>query len=455
MEQSTLNETDAVSDARAIHTVERQSPGDKRGAAPSSSRLKTAPPTVGHVFGWERRLMQRLLRVVGNPAVAVRFWNGDSITTVDDPKARVSIGDRFTLWRLLTDPLFQFGEAFTDGRIEVEGNLTAFLASLDSVARPGTGKRRLWQRLLDLRHRPRGTSQRQSKRNIHRHYDLGNEFYRLWLDEQMLYTCAYFPTTDTGLEEAQIAKMDHICRKLRLQPGEEVVEAGCGWGALALHMAKHYGVTVRAFNISREQIAWARRQADEIGLADRVEYVEDDWRNIGGRCDKFVSVGMLEHVGRRNYTRLGSVIGRLLKPNGLGLIHSIGMNWPRPFDSWVERRIFPGAYPPPLQQMMDIFQGCDFSVLDVENLRLHYAQTLRHWLERYEGTIDTVRKMFDERFVRAWRLYLAGSAAAFDSGRLQLFQVLFTRGNSNAVPRTRAYQYQTNPASADELFAAD
>jgi cyclopropane-fatty-acyl-phospholipid synthase len=399
--------------------------------------------------------MQRLLELVGNPPVTIRFWNGESIPTCDSPIACVLIQDRRTLWRLLLDPQYQIGEAFTEGRLQVEGDLIGFLTSIDSDGEPGLQGRGWHQRLLDWWHKPRGSSLKQSRDNIHTHYNLGNDFYRLWLDEQMLYTCAYFPTPNTGLEEAQAAKMDHICRKLRLEPGEEVIEAGCGWGALALHMAKHYDVKVRAFNISSEQIKYSREQAEEIGIGDRVEFIEDDWRNISGRCDKFVSVGMLEHVGLKNYSLLGRVIDRVLKPNGLGLIHSIGTNWPRPFDAWMERRIFPGAYPPALREMMDIFEVADFSILDVENIRLHYAQTIRHWYHRFENSVEEVRNMFDDEFVRAWRLYLAGSVAAFESGRLQLFQVLFSHGSNNTVPRTRDYQYSRNETSPADLFGAE
>jgi cyclopropane-fatty-acyl-phospholipid synthase len=219
------------------------------------------------------------------------------------------------------------------------------------------------------------------------------------------------------------------------------VEAGCGWGGLARFMAQHYGVSVRAYNISREQIAFARNKAKEMGLADKVEYIEDDYRNIKGKYDVFVSVGMLEHVGTRNFKTLGDVINRCLRPDGRGLIHSIGRNQPGQMSSWTERRIFPGAYAPALSEMMDIFEHHDFSVWDVENLRLHYATTIEHWLERYEQHTDSVADMFDESFVRAWRLYLCGSIASFASGTLGLFQILFARGDNNDVPWSRAYMY--------------
>jgi cyclopropane-fatty-acyl-phospholipid synthase len=228
---------------------------------------------------------------------------------------------------------------------------------------------------------------------------------------------------------------------MRLRPGESVVEAGCGWGSLAIHMAQHYGVKVRAFNISHEQVAFARERAQREGLGSNVEFVEDDYRNISGKYDAFVSVGMLEHVGVENYPGLGRVISQCLGSVGRGLIHSIGRNHPAAMHPWIEKRIFPGAHPPSLGEMMQIFEPWNLSILDVENIRLHYARTLRHWLELYEGATERVAGMFDEKFVRMWRLYLAGSIAGFTTGTLQLFQVLFAPGVNNDVPWTRDYIY--------------
>jgi cyclopropane-fatty-acyl-phospholipid synthase len=217
-------------------------------------------------------------------------------------------------------------------------------------------------------------------------------------------------------------------------------------------MARVYGARVRAFNVSAEQIAWARDRARREELDGRVEFVEDDWRNATGPCDAFVSVGMLEHVGPGNYPELGRVIDRCLEPHGRGLIHSIGRDRPAPLQPWIRKRIFPGAHPPTLREMTRVFEPASLSVLDVENLRLHYAETLRHWLARYESNFDRVRTMFDDAFARAWRLYLAGSIAGFTTGSIQLFQVVFARSGANLVPVTRRHLYF--PEGALELASA-
>ena len=212
-----------------------------------------------------------------------------------------------------------------------------------------------------------------------------------------------------------------------------------GWGGLALYMARHYGVTVRAVNVSGEQIAYARDRARTEGLADRVEFVEDDYRNVRGRYDAFVSVGMIEHVGLPDFAALGAVIAGSLTDRGRGLLHFIGRNQPSPLNPWIRKRIFPGAYPPTLSEVFDeVLAPWDLSVTDVENLRLHYAATLEHWRRRFDMAAGDVAAMFDEMFVRAWRLYLAGSQAAFITGSMQLFQVVFARGSSNAMPWTRS-----------------
>jgi cyclopropane-fatty-acyl-phospholipid synthase len=214
-------------------------------------------------------------------------------------------------------------------------------------------------------------------------------------------------------------------------------------------MAKHYGVTVRAFNISREQIAYARAQAKKEGLAGQVEFIEDDYRNVPGGFDAFVSVGMLEHVGHEHYGELAEVIRKAIGDTGRGLLHFIGRNRPAPFSTWIRKHVFPGAYAPTLGEAMEIFEQNNYAVLDVENLRLHYARTLEHWLERYERAVDQVKDMFGPEFVRMWRLYLAGSIAGFRVGTLQLFQVVFAGPERREIPWTRTHLYSANAGAKE------
>jgi cyclopropane-fatty-acyl-phospholipid synthase len=413
------------------------------GVAPSPPELspEVLDRTAGEGSRADRWLLARLHSSLGSPPIELGIRGGARVAA-GTPIARVTFESRSTLLWILADTPLRFGDAYSDGRVTVEGDLVTFLESVYRAGRRAGGERdSLARRAALALQRQHVNSLSGSRDNIHHHYDIGNTFYELWLGETMAYTCAYYPEPTATLDAAQVAKMDHVCRKLRLKPGESVVEAGCGWGMLAMHMARHYGVRVRAFNISHEQILWARARAAREGLADRVEYVEDDYRNISGHYDAFVSVGMLEHVGVKNYATLGGVVQRCLGGRGRGLIHSIGRNRPAPLQPWIEKRIFPGGYPPALSEMARIFEPWDLSVLDVENLRLHYAQTLRHWLALFEGATERVRAMFDDKFVRMWRLYLAGSVAGFSTGTLQLFQVVFAPGESNDIPWTRAHLY--------------
>jgi cyclopropane-fatty-acyl-phospholipid synthase len=406
---------------------------DFPGDAPASRRTRSS------LAG---RLLRRLLSELGNPPVEFVLWSGERIAPAGTtPAIKIRIHDRGTLLRVLRDPQVQFGDAYAAGRVEVEGDLIELIGMIYRGMAAADGKQSLRARLAGWLRRSQRNTLAGSRRNIHHHYDIGNDFYAMWLGETMAYTCAYYPTAAASLEQAQIAKMDHVCRKLQLKPGDSVVEAGCGWGSLALHMASRYGARVRAFNISREQVAYARERAKEQGLDDQVEFIQDDYRNISGRYDVFASIGMLEHVGRENYAELGRVVRRSLNAAGRGLIHSIGRNRPGLLHPWIVRRIFPGAYAPSLGEMMQIFEPSGLSVLDVENIRLHYALTLRHWLDRYRAAEDRVRKMFDDTFVRMWRLYLAGSVAGFETGTLQLFQVLFTTPENNHIPLTRQHLY--------------
>jgi len=388
----------------------------------------------------DRWLVKQITKRLGESPVKVALWDEPDVAPRDGA-VRMRILDRKALWQLIVNPDLHFGDLYSAGRLEVRGELLTLLHE----AYRYTAKHTAIGQLV-ARGRKLAPDLSDSKRNIHHHYDIGNQFYELWLDREALqYTCAYFADPAMTIEQAQQAKMHHVCRKLELKAGERVVEAGGGWGGFALFMAKNYGARVRSFNISKEQIAYSRAWAKRLGLDSQVEFVEDDYRNLSGTYDAFVSIGMLEHVGKGNYQDLGALMSRALTPTGRGLVHSIGRDTPALMNAWIDKRIFPGAYPPTLREMMDLFEPNGLSVLDVENIRLHYAKTLEWWLQRYEENVDAVSAMFDETFVRAWRLYLTGSIAAFLNGTLQLFQVLYARHGAKNVPWTRAHVYRDHP----------
>jgi len=393
-------------------------------------------------------LVRWMLQQVGNPNLSVRLWDGREFTTGDgSPVGCIEFTSRRAVLDTLRSPSVGFGEAYSRGRIEVHGDFLACVNEITRAIVSHRGYRYRRSKIASRLYAMRSNTRERSRHNVHHHYDLGNDFYRLWLDERMVYTCAYYESPSMSLAEAQVAKLDHVCRKLQLRPGQKVIEAGCGWGALALHMAEHYGVEVRAWNNSREQVAFARESAEARGLDRRVTFVEDDYRSIDETCDVFVSVGMLEHVGMANFEPLGRLVARVLKKDGMALIHTIGRSHPATMDPWILKHIFPGGHAPSLSEMMSIFEPMRFSILDIENLRPHYARTCADWLRNFERVRDEVRARYSEEFERMWRLYLAGSSAGFSAGTLQLYQVLFAPESNRNVPLTRHYQYADGSAA--------
>lgn len=383
----------------------------------------------------ERCAARCLLRAAKNPPVTLILSNGEVVGDLGvAPAFRLRLRRRDAVFRLLLDPVLGFGDLYSRAELDVEGDLTRFL---EHMYRLGV------DRGFSLRPALRALFQHSSADNevVSRHYDVGNDFYRLWLDRAMQYSCGYYSTPGADLDQAQTAKMDHICRKLYLTPGERVIEAGCGWGGLAIHMARCYGVRVTGYNISLQQVRFAYSQAARLGLSAQVEFVQDDYRNIHGQCDVFVSVGMLEHVGKQHYSAFGGVIDRCLTDCGRGLIHSIGRSQPAATNFWINKRIFRGTHAPSLQELMEILEPWSLAAWDVENLRPHYVKTLEAWLQRFEAKQERIVADHGTKFFRAWRLYLCGSLAAFRVGDLQLFQVVFSRPQCDRFPLTRESLY--------------
>lgn len=389
----------------------------------------------------------------------VVFPDGDDYRSArEEPAFEI----HFKTWKAIDDLLVKsnlgFGEAYMAEDIDLIGDVQdvahlGFIMADNDMIKPSF----MEMAKIMYGYFIRKNTLEGSRKNISAHYDLGNDFYKLWLDEELQYTCAYFHSEKDTLEQAQKQKMDLVCRKLRLQPGETVIEAGCGWGHFAIHAAKNYGVKMKSFNISKEQIEHAREMARKHGLGpDQVEFIQDDYRiieNEGIQYDKFVSIGMLEHVGRENYGRLYDIIHKVLKPNGLAMVHTIGKVAPVPTDPWLEKHIFPGGYIPSLAEIVKPIEVVNrpLYVADVENLRYHYALTLDHWSERFEQHVDQIRAQYDEAFVRKFRLYLRGSAAGFRWGGILLYQVLLSNGFDNTAPLTRHHFYTHSSKSPARL----
>ncbi len=389
-----------------------------------------------------RKTLTKLLRqaAAANPGspFSVQFPDGTVERFGQGPLVvGVAFGTEEALKNTVASGFLGFGEAYMAGEIEVEGDW-------DHLFRVGMGTRlrhvklppATLARFALTRLRTRDT-RRRSRANINRHYDLGNDFYRLWLDEGMTYSCAYFATPDTPLEAAQEAKLERICRKLRLAPGQRLLDVGCGWGSLLIHAARHYGVHAVGCTLSENQAELARERVREAGLADRVEVLLADYREVGGSFDRWVSVGMAEHVGKSFLGVFVRHIRLRLRPGGIGLLHFIGKDRPTFGDPWTLTYIFPGGYLPALPETLSHLGRHGLRTVDVENLRPHYALTLDRWRERFEAHVDEIRAMYDERFVRMWRLFLLSSAAGFRYGDIRVFQILFSNGATDELPLTR------------------
>jgi cyclopropane-fatty-acyl-phospholipid synthase len=368
------------------------------------------------------------------------------------PPVHVSITDPALVRRLVLAPDMALGEGYMDGGVIVGGDDIAGLLALLSrniTAGRGEGWRFPLTRLQrHLRQIVERNPLHRARANVAHHYDLSGALYALFLDADRQYSCAYFRSPDDTLEQAQAQKKAHIARKLRLSPGMRVLDIGCGWGGMALTLARDHGARVVGVTLSQEQHAVARARAAEAGLSDRVDIRLIDYREVEGEFDRIVSVGMFEHVGVPHYPEYFAKVRDLLTPDGVALIHTIGrLGQPGITSPWITRYIFPGGYVPALSEVMPAVQGSRLLTTDVEVWRLHYAETLRHWRQRFEANIDAVRAIYDERFCRMWRYYLVASEMSFRESDQCVFQIQLSR-RLETVPLTRDYIYVEPPATA-------
>jgi cyclopropane-fatty-acyl-phospholipid synthase len=361
-----------------------------------------------------------------------------------EPKVRVRFADRAAQWALLLDPDLQAGELFMDERLVVErGSLYDFirLALQDSRGdRSVLPFRTLIRMRALLRRLSPANSIARSKRNVAHHYDLDDRLYALFLDADRQYSCAYFKRPAQSLEEAQLAKKRHIAAKLLIEPGHSVLDIGSGWGGLAVYLAKvAQAAHVKGITLSEEQLAVARRRASEENLKDRVSFDLMDYRDARGRYNRIVSVGMFEHVGLHFYDTFFQACRDLLAEDGVMLLHTIGRSGPpSPTNPWIRRNIFPGGHLPTLSEIMPAIERAGLVAIDVEVLRLHYAETLRAWRDRFLAGRDEAMRLYDERFCRMWEFYLSACEATFRFEDTVVFQLQLAKQN-DLVPLTRNY----------------
>ncbi len=400
-------------------------------------------------------MLARLVRIgrleITYPNGRRRVWEGKK-----GPEARVTIQSQATLRRLVLNPSLALGEGYMDETI-VPDDLDALLAL--ALINLESGLPTQWMRAQEaMRRALRGITQRnrlfEARRNAAHHYDLSDALYALFLDADRQYSCAYFRTPNLTLEEAQEAKKAHIAAKLCLKPGLRVLDIGCGWGGLALTLAQKHGVRVVGITLSEEQAKVAAERARQAGLTDRIEIRLQDYRDVSETFDRIVSVGMFEHVGLPNYGRFFEIVGDRLTEEGVALIHTIARAAPPgSADPWIDRYIFPGGYIPSLSELAPAIERAHLWLCDLEVWRLHYAETLAHWRRRFEANADRAAAIYDARFVRMWRYYLAASEATFRYGRNCVFQLQLAR-KRDAVPLTRDYLYRPEELRAASLSAA-
>ena len=369
----------------------------------------------------------------------VEFWDEEVVQYGEgDAQFRIIMRNPIPKSEIVGDPSLAFGEAFMHGNIEIKGSVRDVMESLFNNKDSFLYKNSAYLKMAKFI----SNGVKKSKENVQYHYDIGNDFYKLWLDETMTYSCAYFRSPEDTLTQAQKNKIDHILLKLNLHEGQRLLDIGCGWGELILTAAREYGVKALGITLSNEQYDKVRSKIDHENLSELVDVRLLDYREIKNQVfDRVVSVGMIEHVGKEHLGEYFSTVHRLLNDEGISLLHCITGREGNGTNSWISTYIFPGGYIPSVVELIKHIEYEGFSLYDVESLRNHYTRTLEHWTQNFEHALQLVREKKDETFIRMWRLYLNSCAASFNSGNIDLHQFLFSKGPNNSLPWTRNYIY--------------
>ena len=370
----------------------------------------------------------------------VKYWDGEVKRYGEgEARFRLNFNEPIAKSEIIGDPSLAFGEGYMHNKIDIEGAVQKVIESIYRNQSSFLYDKKAYVKLAKMI----SNTLRKTKDDVQYHYDMGNDFYRLWLDETMTYSCAYFNTPEDSLDQAQKNKVDHILRKLNLLPGQTLLDIGCGWGELILTAAKNYRVKALGITLSAEQYARVLERIADEELQDLVEVQLIDFRELKGRTfDRVVSVGMIEHVGKENLHGYFSSVKSFLNEGGISLLHCITAYDEAGTNSWIDKYIFPGGYIPAVHELVSQIVAHRFYLTDLESLREHYTRTLELWARNFEEALPEIRKMKDETFIRMWRLYLNSCAASFHCGNIDVHQLVFTKGVNNSLPLTREYMYE-------------
>lgn len=389
----------------------------------------------------EKQFYKSFLKRTFNIPVRVNYWDGSSaVYGTGDPQVTITFNKAIPVKAILKNASIALGEAYMDGTITVEGSLQQLITSAYENADSFFHNKKFIHFLPK-----QGHNEKESMEDVQNHYDIGNDFYRLWLDPTLTYSCAYFESDQDTLEQAQMNKVRHIIRKLHPQRGKTLLDIGCGWGTLMFKAVQEYGLSAVGVTLSEEQYYYVRKKADDLGLSDKVKVYLVDYRDLKEEpFDYITSVGMFEHVGKENLEMYFQKVSDYLKPNGRALIHGItGQHRGAGVDPFIEKYIFPGGYIPNIAENVEHIMTAGLQMDDLEPLRRHYQKTLEIWNENYLEVFDEVEKEMGRPFARMWTLYLQACAASFEAGNIDVVQYLLTKGASGqGLPMTREYMFK-------------
>jgi cyclopropane-fatty-acyl-phospholipid synthase len=370
----------------------------------------------------------------------VKFWDGE-VKKYGEGKSKFEIilNEPIAKADIINNLSIALGEAYMTKKLDIKGTIQEAIESLynsrESFLSNSTKYAKFVKKMVH--------NVKNNKNNIQYHYDIGNDFYKLWLDDTMTYSCGYFKSPNDSLEVAQNNKVEHILKKLCLSEGNTLLDIGCGWGELIIAAAKEYKVKAMGITLSSEQFETVNERIKLEGLSDLVEVQLLDYKELKNRkFDRVVSVGMLEHVGKENIIDYFTAVDNLVDTKGISLLHCITGIDEGGVDAWIDKYIFPGGYIPVLKELISNIAEKRFQVIDVESLKLHYGKTLEHWATNFENSLPEISKTKDESFIRMWRLYLNACAASFNCGDINIHQILFTKDINNTLPWTREYIYK-------------